>query len=408
MLYNRSVLRRTGLLAVALLVAGCSGETPESPVTDVPTPQFAKPTHAPPAPLVTVDWDTDALEFWPYTGAGFSSDTVDPVNLVFVGEVDPVQLRAALMSLDGDRTAFGFPDVPPFNSVWTDAMGAVQTTYADGSGWLGSVVQLQLGDYDPVRFHVRLFETRHPFGDGTWTIGAAHFELRIPGTTDHQVIAWELAEHIVVADLVRSGLLGANPGTTGPITMAPTYREIPMLIYNGIPDELKVAAGLPPGPADADVPIPNDGEATMLYVAGGTIPVADTWTRDFTVEFNQVIPRPLCSGGALDWLAVQGPVNFHHRITVSPDGQYDYEAEIRGKLTATPVDILQQPPAPTGDPFNALASDVQSGFIDDHGSFVMMNGKRITHDGRAEHQFIRLQVHERGAKQFRANVKCIE
>jgi hypothetical protein len=136
--------------------------------------------------------------------------------------------------------------------------------------------------------------------------------------------------------------------------------------------------------------------------------VADTWTRDFTVEFNQVIPRPLCSGGALDWLAAEGPVNFHQRVTVSPDGQYDYEAEIRGHLTATPVDILQQPPSPTGDSFNALASDVQSGFINNRSSYVMMQGKRITHEGRAEYQFIRLQVHERGAKHFRTRVKCIE
>jgi len=407
MLSKRSVLIRIGLLVAALLVAGCSGETPESPAKDVLSAQFAKQPHTAPTPLVTVTWDTDELEFWPYTGAGFSSETVDPVNLVFVGEVDPVQIRAALMALDGDRTAFGFPDVPPFNSVWTDAMGAVQTTYAEGKGWIGSVVQLQLGDYDPVRFHLRLFETRQPFGGGTWTIGAAHFEVRIPGTTDHQVIAWERAEEIVVADLVRSGLLGAAPVATDPITPAP-YRVIPALIYNGIPDALKIAAGLPPGPTEDDVPIPNDGVATVLYVAGATTPVADTWTRNFTVEFNQVIPRPLCSGGALDWLSVVGPVNFYHRVTVSPEGEYDYEAEIRGKLTATPVDILQQPPAPTGDSFNALASDVQSGFIDDRNSYVMMQGKRITHEGRAEHQFIRLQVHERGAKHFSANVKCIE
>ena len=37
--------------------------------------------------------------------------------------------------------------------------------------------------------------------------GAAHFEVLIPGTTDHQVLSWIVARDLVVGDLMRSGLL---------------------------------------------------------------------------------------------------------------------------------------------------------------------------------------------------------
>ncbi|MCX5737031.1 MAG: hypothetical protein NTZ61_00755, partial [Proteobacteria bacterium] len=191
---------------IALLVTlanGCSKD-------DTVCPQLPSSEPQAPTGIVTVTTVGKALEFWPYTGNSFAGTPVDPVNLVFTGQADPVRIRAALLALDGDRTSAGFPDAYPFNATWVDAIGGdVQTTYVGADeGWVGSVVQLQLGGYDPLRIHLRLFRSEQPFGaTGVWTLGAAHFEVLIPGTADHQVLSWELAKQVVVADLMRAGLL---------------------------------------------------------------------------------------------------------------------------------------------------------------------------------------------------------
>ena len=92
-----------------------------------------------------------------------------------------------------------------------------------------------------MRVHLRLFRTEPPvWNGGGWTIGAAHFEIRIPGIADHQVLSWELAQQVVMVDFLRSGLL--DPGLpmipTGPINDAPSFRTIPAMIYNLLPPEL--------------------------------------------------------------------------------------------------------------------------------------------------------------------------
>jgi len=62
--------------------------------------------------------------------------------LLFVGEADPVAIRDALLALDGDRSAAGFPPVPPFDARWSDAIGDAQTNWSGVEGWGGSVIQL--------------------------------------------------------------------------------------------------------------------------------------------------------------------------------------------------------------------------------------------------------------------------
>jgi len=141
-----------------------------------------------PSETVTVDHLGQPLTFYPYIATDLAENAVDPVNLVFVGEVDPVQIRSALLALDGDRTAFGFPAAYPFDQVWTDALGgSVETAWVEPEGWIGSVVQLTIGNYETLRFHLRLYRT----GTDGWTIGSAEFEVMIPGTADHQVLHWK-------------------------------------------------------------------------------------------------------------------------------------------------------------------------------------------------------------------------
>src|SRR5690606_11332242 len=119
-----------------------------------------------------------------------------------------------------------------------------------------------------LRFHLRLYR------QGDVTLGAVHFELLIPGTTEHQVLSWELAEQLVTVDLARSGLLGAPPSQTGAINAAPTFRTIPAPIYNGVPVSLRAAIGGPLANVPDPVGISTNGSATVLTLTGDVQPVA--------------------------------------------------------------------------------------------------------------------------------------
>lgn len=409
------------LAAVALALGACGKETAElmsthtglsrsgSALSRAPEGSEAQSQDvAPPSGLVTVSDNGSSLTLWPYTGTSFDGVGSDPVNLLFVGEADPVAVRDALMSLDGNRTALGFPPVPPFDARWTDCVGDAQTNYAQGGGWAGSVIQLQLGSYAPLRVHLRLFTTGAAYGAGTWTVGAAHFEVLIPGTADHQVLSWELAEQIVAADLLRSGLLDAgSPATpSGAINAAPSFREIPNFIYNGLPPELAGLIQGPPQPSEAGVPIANDGQATVLHLAKRA-PRAGATHEAFTIEYDQVVPRPLCSGGPLDWIHVKGPVAFEKTAGVDNTGRYFFDSRYAGQLTATPVDITATPPAPSGEPFEALVSERQDGETGPRGSRVHAFTRRLVPgQGGSEFVLTRLDVGTIGGNRFELQTRC--
>jgi len=424
-------------LGALLGLAGCSEDGPMSTSEEstlgggMRTSETRIDRFDAPDGLVDVHWQGDALRFWPYTGEDLSGKGQDPINLVFVGEVDPVQIRAALMSLDGNRTAYGIPDIYPFNSTWSDAIGNAQTGYIAGTGWTGAVVQLQLGAYDPVRFHLRLIkhgrDGRRADGDDDddddddssassnygWTIGNAHFDLQIPKTPEHQVIDWEYAERIVVVDFVRSGLLDPSslpePQTTGLINEAPDWREIPKVIYNGIPDGLKVVLGYTPGDASGPVPIPNDGYATILHLKHAVPVERGTVTQSLTVNFEQMVPKPFCSDGPLDYVFLQGPVNMTQTVKIGRHGRYHYSTNIAGHLMAVYMDVTQSPPAPVGDPFFADITDQQRGFLKGPHSRLTLDSSRIApqEDG-VENLTVKLRVGSRGRDLFYSRAECLD
>ena len=336
---------------------------------------------APPAELVTIDCMGTGLTFWPYTGTAFDGTPVDPMNLVFVGEANAVQIRAALMALDGDRTAFGLPAAYPFDQVWTDCLaGGVQVTWEEEGTWIGSVIQLSLGGYEPLRVHLRLFETGTERNGMPVTLGAAHFEVLIPGTADHQVLSWEFAEQIVVADLMRSGLLDAAMPMqpTGPVNPAPGFRTIDPSIYNLLPPELWAIVG-PSGPVSEPVPIPTDGSAVILNLAGSVPVVAGTVTHTATLVYDQYVPRPFCSTGPYDWLYVQGAVEFESTFNVDRRGRYSYQGSYQGELVAVPLDMsIGQP---IGPPFPATVKGFQKGHLSVRSSQVQAFDKKLSHEG---------------------------
>lgn len=410
-------------LAGAALLSGCSRDDTNSAAG----PEGAGATLAPtgaaddiiacprrgdaPDGLVTVSVFGRPRTFWPYVGRGPSAPADDPVNLVFSGQADPVRIRAALMALDGNRTAFGFPDAFPFNSRWTDAYGDAMATYAEGEAWTGGIIQLQVGDFSPVRVHLRLFRARLPgHGPAECTLGAAHFELLIPGTADHQVLSWELAEQMVVADLVRSGLLdpAAPLAPSGPINAAPGWRTIPVPIYNGLPPELIAAIGGPPAPVGTDVPIATDGQATLLNIRQRAPIVPGRTTQHFTMTYGQVVPKPFCAGGPLDYVLLQGPVTFDKRVVVDRCGNLSVSMSYRGRLTVTPLDVTVDPPAPAGAPYAADVHETQLGsLLGPLNSLVAESGRVGTQAGGSESQSTRLRIGLPGRDFFESSTHCL-
>lgn len=335
--------RAGAMIAATAAFAACS----DAPPTAVPTAVVGQPRvtaaqdpndPAAPAGLVTVGAST----FWPYTGDDFTGAPKDPINAIFTGYASPLRIRAALRRLDGNRSAFGLPNVPPFNCTWKEAIGDEQTGFGQAEGWTGSAVQLACGDWS-LRFHLRLF------AEGSVTLAGTHMDLNIPGTYEHEVISWELPEQLLMIDMIRSGLLAGAPTLTAQISAAPTFREIRAPVYAGIPAQLKALVGITAGPQ-----IPTDGRARLFNVGTAEPIIADVVQQQFTIQFNQFIPKPFC-GGPTDFLFVQGPIVYTGVATVTSGGTYHRESTATADLTAVPVNPLNG--QPIGAPLHALATD---------------------------------------------------
>ena len=364
-----------------------------------------------PAGLVTIPVAGTDVVCWPFTGSSFNGTGIDPINLVFTGFAEPLQIREALLALDTDRSLLGLPPVYPFDQPWRDALGGgVQTNYTDEGGWQGSVIQLTLGNYEPIRFHLRLFQTndRTAAGDPI-TLGAAHFEVLIPGTSEHQVLSWEVAEQIVVGDLMRSGLLdpAVHIGQTGQINPAPSWRTIDPSIYNGLPPDLIAMIGGPAQPQSNPVPIGTDGRATTIHLAVARPITPMTYSNSATVEFGQFIPRPFCSTGPADWLHITGGVEFTTTVVVRAGGGFFYQGGYTGVIYATPVDITTG--QPLGEPFSADVRGSQQGWLNRFGARVQGMDRKLTAEA-AGHQLenIILTVGQRGGDRYLAILRCLD
>jgi hypothetical protein len=402
------------------LVTGCTGDNPAVPgngeLSALGSNKDAVVQDGSLVPDEPVDasFPGTTLTLWPWTSSSLDTVKTDPVDLIFVGKADPVRIRAALLALSPDRSGYPLPfsvPVEPFTSVWSDAAADVQTTWVEGEGWTGSVVQLQLGDYGPLRVHVRLFSTGIPWGDGgTITLGAAHFEFLIPGTSEHQVLSWELAERLVVLDLARTGLLDTSAPVmvTNPINDAPTYRTIDPMIYNLLPEELKQLFGGPAGQVAEPVGIATDGRATVLNLAQAAPIVAGTASYSFTVPFGQMIPKPFCNESGFEYFFLAGPLLFTGSVTVDEDGNYSYHKEYSGMLEATPVDPTGNPPMPIGEPFKVRVTGTQNGLWEPGNFRVTAIDRRVAPEGGGTELFLsRIQVGNHGQKSFRSQVHCL-
>lgn len=345
------------------------------------TPTWAGWGVPSPSGTVQVDAGNETLDLWPYTTSDFETKS-DPVNLVFPN-ADPRAIRQELMKLDGNRPGTPFAALPlgAGACTWMDAMGYEQAAWGEPDEWVGGAVQLAcvastaqpLGS--PFRFHVRLFRV------GDHTLGAAHFEILVPGTPEHEVLSWDLARGLVAYDVGRTGTV-VSPATTAGLIPRGSFRAVRRPVFDAL-----VAANLGPllsalflfPPAwPADVPLLTSGEAAVLATDICYEPRNAKRQASTDVSFNIVVPKPFCSSGSSDptddfvWL--QGPLHFAQSVHTNRSGKYERRYVIGGTLGVTPMKIVTPPTpttppvyAPTGEPtVEASISETHRAMLTDH------------------------------------------
>lgn len=326
---SRSTVASLAALVIAL--SACSDGNPIAPIMSAPSPTKGIAGNESPAPggMVTVALGSESLPLWPFTGSDFSGAAKDPINLIFLGKADPREIRASLMSLPGS----GRPGpLAGITCTWDDAVGDPQTNYAVGDGWVGSAIQLECGNFQGPRFHLRMFR------QGDVTVANVHYEILIPGTNIHEVLSWEFAELFVTADIARTGFLGAAPAPSGTITPSPYYRAVQAPVVPFLTAQQIASLGLLVN-GDGTASIPNDGRATVLTLAGAAPLVKGLVDRDIIVQFAQVIPKPFCTAGTTGYLYVSGPVTVHIRAGIKGNN-YESEWSAAGTLTLIPFNPL--------------------------------------------------------------------
>jgi hypothetical protein len=335
----------------------------------------AAPEAAPPAGAITVGIGGPPLTLWPYTfqQPAAPGTPSDPVNLVFL-DSDPREIRQALLALDGAR---GAPlSMLPFGQCrWSDTLGNEQAAWAETEGWVGSEIQLAcavsgspLGN--PFRFHLRLFR------QGGLTLGGAHFEVLIPGTAEHEVLAWDFARDFVAGEMKRTGLVPPDPESAA-ITSPGTFRAVRWPVYAGLINAdavgVLVFAGLPPAAKPqnplfgSNVPIPTDGKATVMAPNIVLEPAQARARTAVEVQYNVVTPRPFCG---TDFVLLQGPVRLDLDVHTNPSGKYSRTEIVTGSLTVTPMTFNGTTfvPTPGATSNRALVAELHRALLtDNHG-----------------------------------------
>ncbi|MDQ6888563.1 MAG: hypothetical protein M3068_14940 [Gemmatimonadota bacterium] len=390
----RSTVR--SLAALAVVLAACSED--RNPTAPRPAANQAINGHEAPAPagLVTLALGSHSLSVWPFTGVDFSGTPSDPINLVFTGKADPRQIRAALMGLSGT----GRPGpLAAFGCTWDDAVGDPQTNYGADLGWVGSAIQLECGDYYGPRFHLRMFR------QGGVTVANAHYEILIPGTNEHEVLSWELAEQLVTADMARTGFLGAAPGATDVITPTPYYRAVQAPVAKMLSPQQIGGLGLRVN-ADGTASIPNDGRATILQLGSAPQITDGMAERDFIISFGQVIPKPFCTAGTTGYLYASGPIRVRMHSGISGKNYFSgWTAE--GTLTLIEFNPLTGQPA--GVPYQGVVNekvttDMTQG---NAGAEHISDRREIPDDGPTRGSRIEyLRVRENGHDVYTLKVTC--
>lgn len=369
-MHGKTLLWGAALLMVLGPTAGCQDtREPTAPLTTTRPAVRTDRSQVVPSPLATVTAGSKSVTFWAYTGDNFSNTPVDPISFVFPG-ADPRQIRALLLSVNGDRSGFGMPTVKPFNCTWKDATGGSnQTAYSNESGWVGSAIQLTCGGYD-VRYHIRLFQV------GDFVLGAAHFEVNIPGTWMHESLSWDRAQELVLVDLLRTGMVNPSytPVPTG--STSPYYRTInPQVWYPLAAGQPALAAYVGAVVDGSVVRILNNGVALKVSVLGAPPIAPMDQTEEFDLPIAQGVPRPFCNTGPLDLVYVSGTLHISRHTVVDESGGYHNRQQMQGRLEGTPISPSG---APIGATFHAIVDDINTGVYSPNQNAISLYTKMQT------------------------------
>ena len=265
--------------------------------------------------------DGRRLAFRPATGAGPDlKRPSDPVNLIFLGEADPLRIRTALLALQAERDP-KWHVLAGRNARWRDAIGHIHTVFVADHGWSASAVQLELGRYKRARAHLRLFAYEG------FTLAAAHVEFLPTGGFEHEVVSWELGEELVVSELLRAGLLADAPARIGPFETG-LDRRIEADTLRAAPEGLASLAGLS-RLAVAPTKVPGAGYLTALNLA--PLPPAEgerSWTRVW-LDLSTDVRRP-CSGD--ERMHIRGPLSLEQELFTG-SGNLSARLAVRGSVT---------------------------------------------------------------------------
>jgi hypothetical protein len=391
------------LAAAAIAMSGCSesASSPTAAGNDDPALDVA------PAPGGLTTVDGTGIRLWPFLSTDLET-AHDPLSILVTGAGDPRRVRAALLSLGGDRSALPppFDALAMFDCTWSDGIGDEQATYIAGLGWSASAIQLECGAFGPApRFHVRLFDA------GSAVLIGAHFEIQVPGTTDHEVLNFDIARALVAADLLRAGVTGVPTPTASPI--AATAREIRTAVYDALVNDPQIGPLMPlltGGPdkntwnaADPKpvVGVPNDGHP---FVAATLQPFGSLGTgssQEFVIELDQVIPKPFCAVEE-QLVHVSGPVRFSKAVTIAPDGRQSSEIRIDGEVVVTPV-------LAPGEPYRANVGEMHRTWLTAEAHSVHWLNHQIllpARTGERGNHRVTFHVASAGPAQYRVIDQC--
>jgi hypothetical protein len=394
-----SRIKIASALVLTLAASACESDrvTSLNEITAPPAAQVQLNGFAAPSSnVVSVAQGGDEASIWSYTSTGFSTTPQDPVNLIFFGAADPREIRAVLFGLSGS----GRPGaLASFTCTWSDAVGDPQTSYAEKAGWVPSSIQLQCGNFQGPRFHVRIFR------EGNVTVANAHYEILIPGTNQHEVLSWELAEGLVTADIARSGYLGAAPSPSAVITAAPYYRAVQAAVASMLPAPQIAALGLHVN-GDGTASIPNDGRAMTLRLASAPAITEGLVDSDFVIQFGQVIPKPFCTQGTTGYLFASGPITVHMRSGIV-DGNFESATTSEGTLNLVEFNPITRQPASA--PYQGIVGESTSVKLTNGAAWVDFTSSRVeTPDGGVNRgtRSESLKAREHGADVYDLNISC--
>jgi hypothetical protein len=336
---------------------------------------------------------------WPFTTAVFPARRQDPLNLIFVGEADPRNIRAALLSLDGTRPDFpGAATLPILGHRWKDAIGEVQAAYSRAAGWTGSAIQLECGDFHSPRFHLRLFAA------GGCTIANAHLDVPIPGTPHHEVVSWELARRLVVYDLQRSGLLDpATPVRTTPLLHPLVFRQICPRMFARLGELRSLLAET--HCITSRGCLRTSGRATVLDLGRTAPPTPERAHHSVYLNLDAVVPKPFCDFGS-EFVHVQGPLHLRQEVRVEPLGKLSAHVAGNGELRITPVDPRTR--QPRGSELRGQVSEAYTAVVTDDFSFTtMLQDRRLLADGELwQQERLHMQVGPDNSVRYIREARC--